>query len=653
MKRSIRTSILALASALLLSVAAPVTTAAQGIPPDDTEAVWPPATLSQTDPTPAAQTPPAQTPALLEVSAQADGSWRAQWVGPAVDVDKDSAAQAMPPAGAHLSALAQALHQNAGQLFNPGPEINFELAGRVQAGQVFTLALPCQPSTGYGWQPAGMAGDIVRAAEFPVQVARLSHMPGTPAVCVMTAQAQDSGYARLALAYRRLWLADTPAKKITRIQAAEDGPSLADLARTLSWPVPETPAAPATDAAVEASMPDAPALAQAAQALPGRFNWCEQGKCPPVRDQRQCGSCWAFATVGVIESVTRITHGANTDFSEQFFISCNYQGWGCSGGWWPLDMAVDRRVHGESMAGPVGEWNFPYTASDGSCNGPYVHRWQGKAWGYVNPVNRYSVPDVNQIKQAIYSYGPVVVAVATGYAFHTYTGGVFQTNEASSPDVIDHAVVLVGWDDAGGYWIARNSWGPDWGEHWSGQRRNGDNGYMRIKYGISNIGFAAAYLNGARFFGRQLFLPGLRGLDRGVYPVPNGDFEALGGWKMSRSGWYSTWYLHAGRYSAGLGFSTGSITQTVTVPAQASRLRFWRSICSGRKTPGTTEVRLGSAVLRSYNHSQADRNYCSSWQLEELDVSPYRGQRLALGFYFSSPSDDGGIWFMDDLTFVR
>jgi hypothetical protein len=67
-----------------------------------------------------------------------------------------------------------------------------------------------------------------------------------------------------------------------------------------------------------------------------------------------------------MDIVARIARpGAQPDFSEQFLVSCNYRGWGCSnGGWIALDMFVDRRVWHQPMAGPVAERFFPYEAKD-------------------------------------------------------------------------------------------------------------------------------------------------------------------------------------------------------------------------------------------------------------------------------------------------
>jgi cathepsin L len=96
---------------------------------------------------------------------------------------------------------------------------------------------------------------------------------------------------------------------------------------------------------------------------------------------------------------------------------------------------------------------------------------------------------VDKIKQAIQTYGPVAAAVYVGSYFQSYTGGVFDKNESSNggfcgcsaPSQVNHAIVLIGWDDSKQAWLLRNSWGPGWGE----------SGYMWIKYGASQVGYAA------------------------------------------------------------------------------------------------------------------------------------------------------------------
>ena len=216
-------------------------------------------------------------------------------------------------------------------------------------------------------------------------------------------------------------------------------------------------------------------------ALPPVFDWRTSQGLTPIRNQEQCGSCWAFATVGVVESTIKIHDGVTTDLSEQWLVSCNNSGWSCDGGWF----AYDYFHHATDPCGGMGavlEADFPYTATDAQCQCPYPHSYLIDSWAYVGSSN--DVPSVTAIKQAIMEHGPVGCAVYVGDALKAYTGGVFNANESGE---INHAVVLVGWNDnqgANGVWFLRNSWGPWWGE----------DGYMRIEYGCSQIGYGANFV---------------------------------------------------------------------------------------------------------------------------------------------------------------
>jgi hypothetical protein len=119
---------------------------------------------------------------------------------------------------------------------------------------------------------------------------------------------------------------------------------------------------------------------------------------------------------------------------------------------------------------------YPYTATDGSCNHSCTLHYPVDDWYYVGGSS--SVPSTSALKQAIYDYGPISVAVYVNSAFQNYTGGIFNSCQNYS---CNHAVVLVGWGST--YWIMKNSWGTGWGE----------NGYMRITFGCSRIGYAASY----------------------------------------------------------------------------------------------------------------------------------------------------------------
>ena len=223
--------------------------------------------------------------------------------------------------------------------------------------------------------------------------------------------------------------------------------------------------------------------------LPEKWDWREQGGVTPVKDQGQCGSCWAFATVGPLESAIKIKTGQNVDLSEQWLVSCNRDGWGCDGGWWAHEYHAGL-IGKCGGTGAVLEEYFPYVAYDQPCSGPYPHDYllvdndgDGYSWEFIG--GEGSIPSVEKIKQAIYTYGPVSAAVYVDIAFQMYTGGVFN---GDGDGQVNHAIVLVGWDDTkgkNGVWILRNSWGTGWGE----------NGYMYIEYGCNRVGYAACYID--------------------------------------------------------------------------------------------------------------------------------------------------------------
>jgi C1A family cysteine protease len=190
-----------------------------------------------------------------------------------------------------------------------------------------------------------------------------------------------------------------------------------------------------------------------------------------IKNQGSCGSCWAFAAVGLLESMILKNDGIEVDLSEQYMLSCNPWGWGCNGGYWPNDMLVDPGAAMESC--------FPYVASEVPCQ-PCPTPYQIQSWSFVTEDN--VVPDTALIKQAIYTYGAVSAGVYVTSFFQWYTGGVFNKCKRN-PRWTNHAIILCGWDDAKGAWLLKNSWGPNWGE----------NGFMWIAYGCNLVGEGANY----------------------------------------------------------------------------------------------------------------------------------------------------------------
>ena len=236
-----------------------------------------------------------------------------------------------------------------------------------------------------------------------------------------------------------------------------------------------------------------PSEPEAAVAYPSAYvGWFSS-----VKDQGQCGSCWAFSTIATLEAAALKKHGApqgrvNADgsittsgdltiLSEQQVLSCNPFGYGCQGGYYAFDMLMPQNAGQRGYyAGAVPASAFPYVARQNACSiGTPVTYTPVTQWGYVG--NGYGIPSVYAIKAAIYKWGSVSACVYADSYFQAYTGGVF--NHPTTSTQIDHAINLVGWDDAKGAWLLKNSWGPRWGI----------NGFMWIKYGTALVGTTPAW----------------------------------------------------------------------------------------------------------------------------------------------------------------
>lgn len=206
--------------------------------------------------------------------------------------------------------------------------------------------------------------------------------------------------------------------------------------------------------------------------LPAKFSWAP--KLTPIRNQGNCGSCWAFSAQATIADVMALHGKGALDLSEQFMVSCDRQSSGCNGGWFHTAFQLVK------TGGNVMESTMPYRASDTSCPSGLAKIDKIVNWQELSG----EVATVEDIKKAIYLYGPVSVAVAVAGQFQNYRSGIYNESSAGQ---INHAVNIVGWDETTTpkHWIMRNSWGTGWGE----------NGYMRIAYGSRKIGYAATFVD--------------------------------------------------------------------------------------------------------------------------------------------------------------
>ncbi len=342
----------------------------------------------------------------------------------------------------------------------------------LSEGQILVVNLDGNPSTGYGWvveEPEKLKLQPVGQTQFESE----SDLIGAPGKLVQRFRAVEAGTSTLSLAYRRPWEdtapLDTFSVVVEGVGTFAETPPPSQAFDSEPVPLPK-----AARPIITGEQPE--------QTPPATYNWCDLGGCTPVRNQGSCGACWAFGTVGVLELQIKRNDGVTRDLSEQYLVSCNTNDWGCGGGWWAHDYHLDAVPPGEPDAGAVNESEFPYVASDVSCNPPHEHYEKITSWHYVGASS--GVPSIADIKQAIYDHGPLAVAICVGSAFQGYGGGVFTTDESYLCDTVNHGVVLVGWDDGQGIWHLRNSWGAGWGE----------SGYMRIGYGVSRVGYGASYV---------------------------------------------------------------------------------------------------------------------------------------------------------------
>ena len=236
---------------------------------------------------------------------------------------------------------------------------------------------------------------------------------------------------------------------------------------------------------------------QVPDTLPESFDWRDNKGdwTTPVKDQgEECGSCWAHAAIGILESYWKITHKDPSlvlDLSEQYLISCDMDDSGCDGG--DFDTAMPYLVDKPGPEGGIGtvkEGEYPYIENMKECrNLSGYTRYKADKWAYVNATAEQdpelSIPSVDELKAAIYLKGPIAVGVQDDDDFDDYTGGIFSS-DAEYQDT-NHAVILVGWGDEDGeeYFIGKNSAGTEWGE----------DGWFKIDVHSNRIGEGAVYLD--------------------------------------------------------------------------------------------------------------------------------------------------------------
>lgn len=209
---------------------------------------------------------------------------------------------------------------------------------------------------------------------------------------------------------------------------------------------------------------------------PDSFSWVDLEMVSPVKNQKECGSCWTFSTTGAMEAHFKIHQGAEVLLSEQELVDCPdpsvYDTHGCSGGLpsYAFNFIRDFGIETEN--------DYPYQAHDATCRLDET-KYRITTSGSFN-ITAY---DEEQLKEELYHQGPISVAFQVVSDFTDYKSGVYSSDLCKNgPMNVNHAVLAVGYGTENGvdYWLVKNSWSEQWG----------DEGYFKIQRGVNMCGIA-------------------------------------------------------------------------------------------------------------------------------------------------------------------
>ncbi|CAB3399449.1 unnamed protein product [Caenorhabditis bovis] len=206
---------------------------------------------------------------------------------------------------------------------------------------------------------------------------------------------------------------------------------------------------------------------------PSQFDWTANNSITPVKNQGQCGSCWAFATLAAVEAMHSIKRGVKLSLSEQQLIDCDQRSNGCKGGNRPYAMDYVKKN------GIQEDKNYPYKAAD-----TFECRTDVNATKYY--ISSYEIlsRDEEQIADWVATRGPVTFGMKVVKPLFHYSSGIFDPDPimCEEQSMGSHALLIVGYGEENGkpYWNVKNSWGPRWGL----------NGYLKLARGKNSCGAA-------------------------------------------------------------------------------------------------------------------------------------------------------------------
>ena len=237
-------------------------------------------------------------------------------------------------------------------------------------------------------------------------------------------------------------------------------------------------------------------------------DWTASGMVTPVKNQGQCGSCWAHSVTEQIESEWLAAGNAMWEFSVQQVTSCTTTEYGCGGGetaagyeyimsiaageglgsasWGPYVQSMTTECTGTSCTEGCSDLDLNILDTEVALTGPMV---TVVGYDYATPScysGKCSSQNVTLLAQNIATQGPASICVNAA-KWNSYVGGVMTEAACGGMAAgnIDHCVQLTGYnaaplDGSAPYWIVRNSWATDWGV----------NGYIYLQFDVNTCGLA-------------------------------------------------------------------------------------------------------------------------------------------------------------------
>ncbi|XP_026726722.1 probable cysteine protease RD19C [Trichoplusia ni] len=198
---------------------------------------------------------------------------------------------------------------------------------------------------------------------------------------------------------------------------------------------------------------------------PESFDWRDHNAVTPVKDQHHCRSCYAFSSIGNIESQYLIKNKQALDLSEQQVVDCDRRNHGCSGG---MMSSVFRSII--EAGGVASEGDYPYVGEDGKCAFD-----ASKVAVKLAGCHSYNLTSQEKVKQLLHQYGPISIAIKAESLMLVDESNVIPDSVCDQGS-IDHAVLLVGYGTEGEpHWIVKNSWGTESMDHGYFKMQRGEN----------------------------------------------------------------------------------------------------------------------------------------------------------------------------------